>query len=129
MGESLKSNDIYNPNSIFKTKKDEAVGITPPDREYVCFGSNGEELEESSKDVHAKVVRVNTRLTYYILFNQNNKMTNPIDAFDSLSKLRRKTQSQKPSVLRPVTPKAFEFYVQYLQTRNPALLLNAEREN
>lgn len=125
----LNKADIYNPNSIFKNKKDEVVGIAPQDRESISFGPNGEEVDEKSKDVHAKVVRINTRHTYYVLFNASNRMTNPIDTYDELTKLRRKTQSLKPSTLRPVTPKAFELYVQYLQTRNPALLLNAEREN
>jgi len=82
-----------------------------------------------SKKVLAKKVEYENRTKYYIKVGTYGKIYNPIGLYSEghankfLSKIGKKAFE-----FQEVNPKAFDFYLSFLRTKNLAWLNNAERE-
>lgn len=98
------------------------------EREVVCYSTNGKEVPEKNVNVFAKAVRIGEVITYFVLFNPSGRMFNAYGLFDESLRAKR-GEGRKQFAFRKVTGKVFEFYLKFLETKNPSWLINAERES
>jgi hypothetical protein len=126
------SKAVYSmPKNIYKDQRElggeQVLGSEQDEREAICYTINGTEVEEKNSQVYAKIVRVNSSVSHYILFTPHGKMFNPHGLYDG-DQVTRQSQGKKPFLFRKVNEKAFNLYYEFLRTRNPSWLQNAERE-
>jgi hypothetical protein len=82
-----------------------------------------------SSQVHAKLMNTKSRKKYYIRTGKYGKPFNPIGLYSEGTEYKQRNHTGKPAWdLKPVAKKAFEFYINFLKTKNIAWLRNAERE-
>lgn len=103
---------------------------TTDDRECVALGKYGKEVKENSLDTFCKAVRINEgRIKYYVLRGPNKKLFNPYGVdYDDHYRRRKADSITSQFVFVEVNEKTFGFYTKFLDTQNPAWLLNAQRE-
>ena len=124
---------IFQPDNIFKhnledTEESYEYYTTSDTAEY--YDNDLARTSQDSKDVYAKkVIRTNGSIKYMIKLDKNAKLYNPFavtgpdkpnDTF-----LNNVCRDKK---FKEVNEKAFNFYVNFLTSKNPSLLFNAERE-
>jgi hypothetical protein len=114
--------------AIYKPKEGMPQDELDDVREAVAFTMLGKEVAEKDIKAYCKVVRVNKNITYWVLRGPNGRLFNPYGMFEETEIMMRRAQSKKPFVMRETTEKTFYYYLNFLETKNPAWLINAERE-
>jgi|TARA_R110000824_G_scaffold136817_2_gene300617 hypothetical protein len=79
--------------------------------------------------VHAKAVEDSNKTKFYIKKGRYGKPFDPMGIYTEGTEYKQKRHAGKPEwELKPVSEKAFNFYINFLRTKNFAWLRNAERE-
>tara|TARA_R110000824_G_scaffold397573_1_gene600590 strand:- start:332 stop:733 length:402 start_codon:yes stop_codon:yes gene_type:complete len=79
--------------------------------------------------LHAKTVEDNNRTKFYIKRGRHGKPFDPMGIYTEGTEHKQKRHAGKPEwELKIVNEKAFNFYINFLRTKNGAWLRNAERE-
>jgi len=79
--------------------------------------------------VHAKAVKDSSRTKFYIKRGRYGKPFDPMGIYTEGTEYKQKRHAGKPEwELKQVNKKAFDFYINFLRTKNSAWLRNAERE-
>ena len=118
--------------SNFKIHPDKSTEIDVEDSVesslYTIFGKhdwldNGE--DSKSAQIHAKL----SGSKMYVKRGRHGHLFNPIGLYSEGTEYKQKRHAGKPEwELKPVNKKAFDFYINFLKTKNVAWLRNAERE-
>ena len=96
--------------------------------EYPCLELTSSEAEESP-DAHAMSIKIGNRPKYYAKRGRHGKLFNPIGMYSEGMASKRLGHAGKLEWrFIEIKQKAFEFYKDFLRTRNLAYLNNAERE-
>jgi hypothetical protein len=115
--------------SIYKPKEGmPQESLAGDSREALAFTIMGYEVPEKDPKAYCKIVRVNDTISYWVLRGPNGKLFNPYGLYEETEIIKRRTAAQKPFVMRETTEKMFRHYLQFLKSKNPAWLINAERE-
>ena len=86
------------------------------------------EIEERTDTYAARVV-VGKTTKHYIKKGKHGRLFNPIGLYSEGNAKKRMQHAGKMEwTLQSVTPRAFNFYLNFLRTKNEAYLNNAERE-
>ena len=79
--------------------------------------------------LHAKSSSDETRDRYYIKIGRHGKVFNPIGLYSEGTERKQLRHAGRPEwELKKVPKKAFDFYINFLRTKNIAWLRNSERE-
>jgi hypothetical protein len=123
---------------MFKINKD--VPIESNVRDVLSYTIAGKEeyldtfsypriQHENSQLVHAKCVHVGNSVRYFVKITSTGRIFNPIGMYDESQRLRESRHAGKPNwTWRQTTEEVFMLYLEFLKTKNPAHLLNAERK-
>jgi len=93
----------------------------------VCYTVGLQIVDESSETAYAKRVVVNEKEIHYIKQDRYGNLFNPQGMYSERNQ-SQSTRFSKTWDFRVVTPKAFDLYLKFLETKNEAWLSNAERE-
>lgn len=127
------------PENVKQANVDTDVG-KELEREVMCFTvlgkhdylNNSEDPmmhDESNKDVLAKIVTVNEgNPRYLIKRDSNGRLFNPLGMDEGRHNKFLHHAGKDQYEFRGVNRKAFDFYLQFLKTKNLAHLRTAERE-
>lgn len=127
---------IYNPSSVFtqkgKHQEEEEIELyTIKGMEEFIDKNNRARINKDNDKVLAKrTIRKNGSIKYSIRLGNNGKFYNPVSIYGeekSNTFLDRICRSNDR--FKEVGSKVFELYIEFLNTKNTALLINAEREN
>ena len=78
--------------------------------------------------VHAKAVKGDERTKFYVKTGRHGKFFDPAGLYSEGTEYKQKRHAGKPEwELKNVSQKAFDFYINFLKTKNTAWLRNAER--
>lgn len=130
----MMDNFIFKPSSLFskKTNKEEVV-------EYYTVRGNESFIDEANKPrvntennsvLAKKTIRKNGTTKYSIRLGNNGKFYNPVSIYGQekthtfLNRICRSNDRFKE-----VSPKVFDMYIEFLNTKNVSWLINAEREH
>lgn len=115
--------------SCLASPKDEEqkVSLEQDTRDSVCYTIALEEVDESSHLAYAKRVNVNDKQIHYVKQDRYGNLFNPQGMYSERNQSQN-TRFSKTWSFKTVTPKAFELYLKFLETKNEAWLSNAERE-
>ena len=98
------------------------------ENEYPCLELTSTEAEESP-DAHAMRIEIGNRVKYYAKRGRHGKLFNPIGMYSEGMASKRLGHAGKLEWrFIEIKKRAFEFYRDFLKTRNLAYLNNAERE-
>ena len=98
------------------------------ENEYPCLELTSTEAEESP-DAHAMSIEIGNRVKYYAKRGRHGKLFNPIGMYSEGMASKRLGHAGKLEWrFIEIKKRAFEFYRDFLKTRNLAYLNNAERE-
>ena len=98
------------------------------ENEYTCLELTSTEAEESP-DAHAMSIEIGNRTKYYAKRGRHGKLFNPIGMYSEGMASKRLGHAGKLEWrFIEIKKRAFEFYRDFLKTRNLAYLNNAERE-
>jgi len=98
------------------------------ENEYPCLELTSTEAEESP-DAHAMSIEIGNRAKYYAKRGRHGKLFNPIGMYSEGMASKRLGHAGKLEWrFIEIKKRAFEFYRDFLKTRNLAYLNNAERE-
>ncbi len=87
------------------------------------------EYAEDSANAYAKVVYIRGKSKYYIKASSDGDMYNPIGLYEGGGKDTKRVNLGRPEwEFEEVRKRPFEFYINFLKTKNQAYLINAERE-
>ena len=76
---------------------------------------------------YAKRVNVNDKQIHYVKQDRYGNLFNPQGMYSERNQSQN-TRFSKTWSFKTVTPKSFELYLKFLETKNEAWLSNAERE-
>jgi hypothetical protein len=99
------------------------------DGNYPCLRLNNYEEAFSNPKAHAIRVSSESRTRYYVKTGPHGRLFNPTGSLSegaSAKELRHKGKLEWS--LKEATEKVFNFYLDFLRTRNPSYINNAERE-
>jgi hypothetical protein len=137
------SNAIFRPHD---GSFEEDVSTT---REVVCYTISGREdqldaqkfpilvdyesqgkLYTAEEDMYtfAKRVTIGKKDTYFARRSKQNKLYSPMDMFSDSSIAKNKSTKELIWPLVEVSKRVFDYYINFLKTKNRAYLANAERE-
>ena len=120
-----KDNDIF---VIDESKSNETITLEK------WYGVHGVEItdEKAKAAAFAKQVAISKDdrqyNTYWIKASKTGSFFNPYGMYDE-NQSKRKISGNNEWNFRQVGKKTYEFYLQFLQSKNRAWLINAEREN
>ena len=78
--------------------------------------------------VHAKAVKGDERTKFYVKVGRHGKFFDPVGLYSEGTEYKQKRHAGRPEwELKNVSQKAFDFYINFLKTKNAAWLRNAER--
>lgn len=106
---------------------DEKATLQEDTRGSVCYTVGLQIVDESSDAAYAKRVVVNEKEIHYIKQDRYGNLFNPQGMYSERNQ-SQSTRFSKTWDFRVVTPKAFDLYLKFLETKNEAWLSNAERE-
>jgi hypothetical protein len=112
-GDLKKDNNDVITNVVRTTASDRKVSV----------------LAEERVEAYAKESWVAGKVRYYIKTGRDGKLFNPLSLLPADTKKYIVTHGKSEWVYREVNKKVFDFYLNYLRTKNTSWLLNAEREN
>ena len=85
--------------------------------------------DDSSYDAHAKSIAVGERIKYFAKRGRHGKLYNPIGLYSEGTSRKQARHAGRPEwEFKEVTKSVFDKYINFLKTKNPAWLNNAERE-
>jgi hypothetical protein len=127
-------NFIFKPSSLF-TKKDNIEEITElytliGTESFIDEANKARSKEENNTVLAKKIIRKNGSIKYTIRLGNNGKFYNPISIYGQekthtfLNRICRSNDKFKE-----VGQKVFSMYLEFLNTKNISLLINAEREH
>ncbi len=77
---------------------------------------------------HAKTVQIGSSKRFYVKTGRTGRLFNPLGLYDDGFKKQKLRHASKPNWrMRETTEKVFRQYLEFLKTKNPAYLHNAER--
>jgi hypothetical protein len=128
------SDHIFNPASRFNSKQidseNESEFYTIVGLEEFLDDNNTPRLSSESESAFAKkTIRKDGSIKYTLKLSTNGKLYNPVSMYGKEQEttfLNRVCRSNNKFV--EVNQKVFDWYVQFLKTKNTAWLNNAERE-
>ena len=87
-------------------------------------------VSEKSNDIYAKMVIANNRIKYFIRTDSRGYAYNPMGMFvnERASVHTKELKGIKDKIFAEVNQKSFNYYIQFLKTKNVAWYRNAERE-
>ena len=98
------------------------------DDEYPCLHLNSTEAKESA-DAYAMQIKIGKRTKYYAKRGKHGRLFNPIGMYsEGMSRKSLGHAGRLEWRFVEVSKRPFEFYRDFLRTRNLAYLNNAERE-
>jgi hypothetical protein len=109
-------------------------------RKVIAFTINGKAdyydtedypIVEDENDIrcHAKIVQVGDSYRYFVKVGKTGRLYNPIGLFDENQQNKQMRHAARPQwQMRQTKKKVFEYYLEFLKTKNPSWLHNAERE-
>lgn len=112
--------------SIFRPHAQKA--IADETRRVASYTNLGAASKEGSEDEHARQVSIGKSNRYYAKVGPTGRLFNPFGNYEEFESKSRRKNRKKPFELREVTQRVFDFYLQFLKTKNKAWLTNAERE-
>lgn len=84
---------------------------------------------EDRHEAHAKVLPDGDKTKFFAKIGRHGKLYNPIGMYSEGTSAKHVKHAGRPEwVFREVTKKVFDYYIQFLKTKNAAWLNNAERE-
>lgn len=98
---------------------------------YPMIELEDEDLEDlfSSTDIYALKIVKGRRTTFYVKRGRHGHLYNPIGMYTEGTKNKQMRHAGRPEWRFEVAnAKIFKYYIQFLKTKNPAWLRNAERE-
>jgi hypothetical protein len=122
--------------TITQTKKDQKVISYKPDLVYyTLFGKHyavdeeGNPLSKTDKGAYAKQQRQGNSYSYFVKTGNSGHLLNPSSGLYSDEENKfNSAKGQMYFKFQKVTKTAFDYYLNFLRTRNPAWLRHAERE-
>lgn len=141
----LREADIFDPTSKVTTIEPDRDFGREPKREVVCytiFGQHdyldaddmpclmdGDVTAEENDWACAKTVTIDGNTRFFVKRGDNGRLLNPIGISDEWThnKFRHQT-GKKAWNFMEVNERVFQFYIQFLKTKNTAYHINAERE-
>jgi hypothetical protein len=126
-------------DDIFVMNKKKEVGLGDTTYEYEYYTVKGVEdwidkegfprlNDGESSEVHAKIVHNEMRTRYYIKKNSRGRIFNPFGLYDEKPRAQRLRHASRPQwQFRQTKEEVFYHYINFLATKNPAHLSNAER--
>ena len=110
------------------------------ENEYYCIiGSedfldnqqNPRSSNEDAKTLAKKIITETNKHMLYIKLDENKKFINPLSIYATSEKPQyiENMKKFKSQSYKLVGPKAFNYYINFLKTKNTAWLTNAERES
>lgn len=134
-------------NAIFNiTEKEEKEKRVPSDSDTAVYTVSGSQdfvdedgyprLEdladkkaEDRHEAHAKTAPDGNKIKFFAKIGKHGRLYNPIGMYSEGTSARNVKHAGRPEwVFRQVTKKVFDYYIQFLKTKNAAWLSNAERE-
>ena len=134
-------------NAIFKiTEKEGEEKRVPSDSDtavYTVSGSHdfidedgyprledlSDKKAEDRHEAHAKFSPDGGKIKFFAKIGKHGRLYNPIGMYSEGTSARNVKHAGRPEwVFRQVTKKVFDYYIQFLKTKNAAWLSNAERE-
>ena len=109
-----------------KDSKKEAR-ITVDSRSSTCYTLGLETVEEENPVAYAKRVSVEDTVSHYIKQDKYGNLFNPQGLYSERNESKN-TRYNSTWSFKLVTPKSFDLYLKFLETKNEAWLSNAERE-
>lgn len=99
------------------------------DEDHIDTNGNPMLTADSNKVLAKKIIKINSPLQYFIRLSTNNKLYNPISQLgeDKSSSIVDNT-CRPTNRFTPVSPAVFEYYLQFLSSKNLLWLNKAERE-
>ena len=87
------------------------------------------EVEEDDPSAYAKTVWANDKTIYYVKQNKYGGLYNPNGMYSEGNASKELRHAGRPNwVFISVGRKVFNYYLKFLETKNEAWLINAERE-
>lgn len=128
------SDHIFNATSFFNSQpldsENDSEFYTITGLEEFLDDNNTPRLSKESESAFAKkTIRKNGSIKYTVKLSTNGKLYNPVSMYGQKQEttfLNRVCRSNNKFV--EVNQKVFEWYIQFLKTKNTAWLNNAERE-
>jgi TRAP-type mannitol/chloroaromatic compound transport system substrate-binding protein len=113
------NNCIFNPKMEVKEKEEEAIELIS------CEDKNG-----NNNICAKKIRREDSSIKYVIKTDLNFRLYNPFSLYDQSEKYSNFIDNvcRQSNKFKEVSKKVFDFYTEFLKTKNVALLNNAERE-
>ena len=124
---------IKTSKSTEDTKRTETIYTMIGSQDYMedgnpCLAMTSEDAQEST-DAYAMRIQIGNRTKYYAKRGRHGKLLNPIGMYSEGMASKRLGHAGKLEWrFVEVKERAFEFYRNFLKTRNLAYLTNAERE-
>ena len=103
------------------------VKMSVDSRASVCYTIGLETVEEENPVAYAKRVSVEGTVSHYIKQDKYGNLFNPQGLYSERNESKN-TRYNKTWSFKSVTPKSFDLYLRFLETKNEAWLSNAERE-
>ena len=86
-------------------------------------------MNKETHDAHAKSIVGGSKTRFFIKRGRYGKLYNPIGMYSEGTEKKQLRHAGRPEwEFREETEKVFNFYIQFLKTKNSAWLSNAERE-
>ena len=95
------------------------------------YDDDGYPIVKDENDIrcHAKIVQTGTGLRYFVKTGKTGRLYNPIGLFDENQQNKQMRHAARPQwKMQQTKKKVFEYYLEFLKTKNPSWLHNAERE-
>ncbi len=134
---SLKSTHMHNAIIVFclKGNENELVSLDSTlvfntEKEYPRLWDTDKQPADLRDEACAKIEVRNGNITYSIKRNTHGRFLNPIGIYDEFRHMKDLKKTGRAEFrYDPVNKKVFELYLNFLKTKNPAWLINAERES
>jgi hypothetical protein len=115
----------------------EKVEKTFSQNEYYCFSGqedyidshNNPRLNKEDHRTLAKKIILDNKYKLYIKVDENKNILNPMSIYSEKYKHLQNLKKFKDCSYKLVGPKAFNYYIKFLKTKNISWLYNTERES
>lgn len=127
MSERINVRGSNQSAAIFRPlgKQDEVV--QQEDDYSVAYDKNLQEVDDDDDTAICKDILTNDKHVYSIKVNKRGSLLNPYDMYEE-DRHNRVSEGRKNWEFRKVSKKSFDYYVEFLKTKNQSWLRNAERE-
>ena len=95
---------------------------------FPMLNLNKKESPFEMNDAHALKMTKGNKTSYYVRRGKHGRLFNPIGMYSEGNANKKLRQGQFEWNLKPTSQKIFNYYTNFLKTKNTAWLNNAERE-